>query len=186
MSVDLNSLLSGGLARTLHTLETDLVSGSEAGAQAAPTQNTELYNTSGPNANEPSLSDIQQGSYGDCYFLSSLGALARNDPNAVKNMIHDNGNGTYTVTFHVQNNGLHNLFGLTGNSYTTQQVTDRVRQAAPAPGFSGQTQVLVPLIQLCPNAVDVPAVAKVRVTYAFDGVLWHQNLTEQAVMRCAG
>ena len=71
-------------------------------------------------------------------------------------------------------------------AYTTQQVTDRVRQAAPAPGFSGQTQVLVPLIQLCPNTVDVPAVAKVRVTYAFDGVLWHQNLTEQAVMRCAG
>jgi hypothetical protein len=125
MSVDVNSILSGGLARTLHTLETDLVSGSESesGAKAAPTQNTELYNTSGPNANEPSLSDIQQGSYGDCYFLSSLGALARNDPNAVKNMIHDNGNGTYTVTFHVQNNGLHNLFGLTGNSYTTQSVT---------------------------------------------------------------
>jgi len=75
---------------------------------------TELYNTSGPNANEPSLGDIRQGSYGDCYFLASLGALDQHDPNAVKNMIHDNGNGTYTVSFHVQTQN---------GSYTTKQVT---------------------------------------------------------------
>jgi len=85
-------------------------------------QNTELYNTSGPNANEPSLNDIHQGGYGDCGFLASLGALAQNDPSAIKNMIHDNGNGTYTVTFHVQNNDFCDLWGY-GNSYTTKQVT---------------------------------------------------------------
>ena len=86
-------------------------------------QNTGLYNTSGPNANEPHLSDIHQGANGDCSFLASLGALAQNDPNAVKNMIHDNGNGTYTVTFHVQNDDFHGLWGVCGNSYTTRQVT---------------------------------------------------------------
>jgi len=85
--------------------------------------NTELYNTSGPNANEPSLSDIHQAGYGDCYFLASVGALDQHDPNAVKNMIHDNGDGTYTVTFHVQNNGIHNGWGVFGDSYTTKQVT---------------------------------------------------------------
>ena len=59
---------------------------------------TELYDTS--NGNEPSLSDIHQGQYGDCYFLAALGSLAQEDPQAIKNMIHDNGDGTYTVTLY--------------------------------------------------------------------------------------
>jgi hypothetical protein len=71
-------------------------------------------------------------------------------------------------------------------AYTSQQVTDRVRQAAPAPGFSGQSQVQVDLVQLCPNTTAAQPVAMVRVTFAFRGVIWRQNLTEEAVMRCAG
>ena len=47
----------------------------------------------------PQLSDIQQGPVGDCYFLSSVAAMLRADPQAILNMIHDNGDGTYTVTF---------------------------------------------------------------------------------------
>lgn len=42
---------------------------------------------------------IKQGSIGDCYFESSLAAVAKSNPEAIKNMIKDNGNGTYTVTF---------------------------------------------------------------------------------------
>jgi|GEM_PF-1733043 len=92
--------------------------------QGIDMNNTELYNTSGSNANMPSLSDIRQGKYGDCYFLASLGALVQQDPEAVKNMIHDNGNGTYTVTFqHVPTDGIHDLWGLTGHTYTTKQFT---------------------------------------------------------------
>jgi LysM repeat protein len=73
----------------------------------SPASDSELYNTSGPNPNQPSLSDIHQATgsqgCGDCFFLASLGALVQADPNAVQNMIKDNGDGTYTVTFYQKN-----------------------------------------------------------------------------------
>ncbi len=42
---------------------------------------------------------VHQGQLGDCYFLASVASMADANPEAVKDMIHDNGNGTYTVTF---------------------------------------------------------------------------------------
>lgn len=42
---------------------------------------------------------IRQGSIGDCYFVSSLAAVAEAHPEMVKNSIKDNGDGSYTVTF---------------------------------------------------------------------------------------
>ncbi|MBM3461653.1 MAG: hypothetical protein FJX76_06085 [Armatimonadetes bacterium] len=42
---------------------------------------------------------IRQGDINDCYFLSSLSSLAERDPKAIQNMISDNQNGSYTVTF---------------------------------------------------------------------------------------
>ncbi|MBX9686987.1 MAG: hypothetical protein K2X27_09810 [Candidatus Obscuribacterales bacterium] len=55
------------------------------------------------NSDEP-LKDIvpeavMQGGIGDCYFNSALASLAATNPEAIKDMIHDNGDGTYTVTF---------------------------------------------------------------------------------------
>lgn len=44
--------------------------------------------------------DINQGDDGDCWFLSGLGAVTLADPNLIKNNIHANSNGTYTVTFY--------------------------------------------------------------------------------------
>jgi hypothetical protein len=72
-----------------------------------------LYNTKQANDNinrglyaDPSdpLSSItpeavKQGQIGDCYLTSALGAVAAQDPEAIKNMIKDNANGTYSVTF---------------------------------------------------------------------------------------
>lgn len=42
---------------------------------------------------------ISQGTIGDCYFLAALAGVARQNPDVIKNMIKDNKNGTYTVTF---------------------------------------------------------------------------------------
>jgi hypothetical protein len=42
---------------------------------------------------------IKQGSIGDCYFLAAVGSLAKIDPQAIQDMIKENGDGTYTVTF---------------------------------------------------------------------------------------
>jgi hypothetical protein len=47
----------------------------------------------------PSLKDIQQGDTGDCFFLAAVASVLRVNPSAIKKLIHDNGNGTYTVTF---------------------------------------------------------------------------------------
>lgn len=44
--------------------------------------------------------DINQGKFGDCYLLSSLAAIAIKDPNLIKKLIKDNGDGTYTVQFY--------------------------------------------------------------------------------------
>jgi hypothetical protein len=56
-----------------------------------------LYGPSGA----PTIQDVNQGYLGDCYFLSSLGEVALQDPSAIKNMISANGNGTYSVRFFV-------------------------------------------------------------------------------------
>lgn len=45
----------------------------------------------------PSLDAINQGKLNDCWALSSLGSLVNTDPEALKQMIHRNGDGSYTV-----------------------------------------------------------------------------------------
>jgi len=49
-----------------------------------------------------SFNDIDQQQVGDCFLLGSLAAVARQDPQRIRNMVVDNGNGTYTVTFKEQ------------------------------------------------------------------------------------
>jgi Ca2+-binding RTX toxin-like protein len=56
---------------------------------------TQLWGAGGPR-----LEDIVQGNLGDCYFLAGLGMGLTRDPNIIRNMITDNGDGTYTVRFY--------------------------------------------------------------------------------------
>ncbi|MBX9939356.1 MAG: hypothetical protein K2Y32_08895 [Candidatus Obscuribacterales bacterium] len=42
---------------------------------------------------------INQGLLNDCYLLASIGAVSYSDPELVRDMIKDNGDGTFTVTF---------------------------------------------------------------------------------------
>jgi len=42
---------------------------------------------------------VSQGTLGDCYFMASLGAVAHHSPDTIRNMIKENRDGTYTVTF---------------------------------------------------------------------------------------
>jgi hypothetical protein len=48
---------------------------------------------------KPDWQALKQGGSGDCYWMSTLDDEAKADPNAIKNMIHDNQNGSYTVNF---------------------------------------------------------------------------------------
>lgn len=42
---------------------------------------------------------VKQGMIGNCYFVSALASMAKSNPEAIRNMIKDNKDGTYTVTF---------------------------------------------------------------------------------------
>ncbi len=52
-----------------------------------------------------SADDPMQGQVGDCYFISSLSAVANSHPELLRNAITANPNGTYTVTFHQRDPG---------------------------------------------------------------------------------
>lgn len=45
------------------------------------------------------VDDVKQGQLGNCFLCAAAAAAAHTDPDAIKNMIKDNGDGTYTVTF---------------------------------------------------------------------------------------
>jgi hypothetical protein len=47
----------------------------------------------------PSPNDVYQGDLGDCYFLSTLSAIAKVDPAVIRKDIVNNNDGTYTVNF---------------------------------------------------------------------------------------
>lgn len=51
----------------------------------------------------PVVADINQGSLGDCYYLAGLAAVAQDQPDLIKSMFTDNGNGTYGVRFYDDN-----------------------------------------------------------------------------------
>ncbi len=48
---------------------------------------------------EPTAADVRQGAIGNCYFPAALAAVARANPQAIKDLIRQNADGTYTVRF---------------------------------------------------------------------------------------
>lgn len=61
---------------------------------------TELFGKNPDGSTQmPDPHAIQQGSVGDCWFLSAMGSVAAQNPQAIKDMIVPNEDGTYTVTF---------------------------------------------------------------------------------------
>lgn len=49
-------------------------------------------------------SDINQGSLGDCYYLAALAAVARKDPDGIRDRVRQNEDGTYSVDFYRKRN----------------------------------------------------------------------------------
>lgn len=48
-------------------------------------------------SHEPTPDDIMQGKLGDCYFIAALCSVAANNPQIIRDMMKDNGDGTVTV-----------------------------------------------------------------------------------------
>ena len=86
-----------------------------------------LWSAAFGDANEVDMNDVRQGQIGDCYVLSAIASVAKNDPEAIKRMIRDNGDGTYTVTFKQRKM---NFLG--PDEYEDKQVTVKADFAARA------------------------------------------------------
>lgn len=72
----------------------------------SPGSKKTVVNTDAPLfPHDPSYSDIMQGVRGDCYLVSSLSAIAINNPQRIKDAMVDNGDGTVTVRFWQRNRG---------------------------------------------------------------------------------
>ncbi|MCO4747689.1 MAG: hypothetical protein KC912_23030 [Proteobacteria bacterium] len=46
--------------------------------------------------------DVAQGALGDCYLIAGMAAVARANPEAIQNLIKDNGDGTFDVTLYIR------------------------------------------------------------------------------------
>ncbi|BAU12114.1 unknown protein [Leptolyngbya sp. NIES-3755] len=55
--------------------------------------------------NYPSITDVEQGDLGDCFFLTALATTAAHNPAAIQNMFIDNGDGTFTVKLFAEQDG---------------------------------------------------------------------------------
>lgn len=66
---------------------------------------------------EVSMNDIDQAGLGDCFLLATLGAVALQDPQAIKNMIRENPDGTFTVTFKER------IYGTNPPEYSDKPIT---------------------------------------------------------------
>jgi hypothetical protein len=86
-----------------------------ANYQKVPNQVLFALDNSGNPDVSGDLTNIKQGDAGDCYFLAALMTVASRAPAAVLNMVHDNGDGTYTISFHSKYDGVSNPVTVTVN-----------------------------------------------------------------------
>jgi hypothetical protein len=101
-------------------------------------------------------SDIHQGQFGDCFFLSSLGEIALKDPSFIAdNMIFRNGNGSETI--HLYNNAfgepIDSPYGLQTNFEAT---SIRVRNKFPADAVNNfnTTDIVGGLKEIWPQVIE--------------------------------
>lgn len=128
----LNNSESGGKPAVSAASTNGLTSGTASGVAEV------LYLVESGDTSSISVNDIHQGFIGDCYLLASVGALAWTEPAKIRNIIHDNGNGTETVTLHSSRDGRAPNFSTT--TFDTIQIT--VDNVFPNYGVNGGGQTL--------------------------------------------
>ena len=118
-----------------------------------------LYVTNPGDSSAISATDINQGTLGDCYLLSAIAEEAYYNPSLISNIIHDNGDGTQTVT----------LFGSASiPGLKTEQITV-VDANLSASGVNGSGQDVVAGVQELWPAVLENAYAQISGGYSAIG-----------------
>ncbi len=92
-------------------------------------------------ATAPALVDAKQGALGDCYFIASVASIAESNPQAIRNMFIDNGDGTYTVRFYGGTLGsYYNNAGLVSSGFRSGSApADYVTVNLKLPTYSNST-----------------------------------------------
>lgn len=82
--------------------------------------------------NGVSENDVIQGDLGNCYFLASIAAIARTNPEIIQKAIKDNGDGTYTVTFYENGKPVQvtvdNVFPTKGDRFITAKPAESIEE----------------------------------------------------------
>ncbi|MGC1412654.1 MAG: C2 family cysteine protease, partial [Acetobacteraceae bacterium] len=118
-----------------------------------------LYLQEAGNASLIAVSDINQGQIGDCFLLSSIGEVALWHPAAITNMIHDNGNGTETVTLYLAATG--QLPSYYTTAFEAKSVTvnntfpsNAVNNGATQDVLNGQKEIWVQVLEKAVATLD--------------------------------
>jgi hypothetical protein len=98
--------------------------GAATGGTSASTMLQSLYLTESGDTASISVNDLHQGQLGDCFLISPIGEIAMHNPSWIQNMIHQNTNGTSTVTLYTASNGQLPTYGTTQFSATQITVAD--------------------------------------------------------------
>ncbi|MGE0713110.1 MAG: C2 family cysteine protease [Planctomycetota bacterium] len=146
--------------------EEPALAGSQASRYERPVRGV-LYLRGEGDAHEVAPNDVHQGALGTCYLLATLAAIARTDPGVLQERIHDEGDGSYTVTFLGA--------GLQGRDVAVR-VSDAVPSAGSGPAFVqyGDTRRAadgVEEVELWPIVLE-KAWAKLRGGFARAGDDW--------------
>ncbi|HYV47439.1 MAG TPA: C2 family cysteine protease [Myxococcaceae bacterium] len=111
---------------------------SEKNAQYQHLDGTPFIQGSG-DSNVVEWNDIHQQDLGDCYFMSSLGEIAKANPQLIQNAIKDNGDGSYNVRLYEKKGD--GPFGWFGHHYEAKdiRVTPDFPMVNGSPVFAGTT-----------------------------------------------
>ena len=90
----------------------------EKADSVAAASNAALYIKGKNDSGSIDPSDVTQGGLGDCYLLASIAAVALQKPELLEQMIRDNGDGTYTVTFYEKKK----ILGLFDNGFEKTEI----------------------------------------------------------------
>lgn len=96
---------------------------------------------------EPSPDDIMQGSIGDCWLVSTLSAICVNNPQAIRDMIKDNMDGTVTVRLYAEKNDSYVPYYITVEKTVPQKETRKTNGQVVNRTVANNTSLWVQMIE---------------------------------------